>query len=207
MVVIVVLSTLVSTCGCGVKPRLRYVAGDSTLHEVAVDRPRPRHPGVLTDEERDPDTRTPMAGPDGALQEPAVWRDVPVSAGPSGPARQEADGGMEAPPEEPPEDPIGAHYATALGLQTTCRYDEALAYYRGVLDAEPDGLYAGRALVRMAEIYLSQGYAGRDPQHARVLLSEVLARFPDSAAASTVCDLAGDLCVGVGGSQGPLTVP
>ena len=99
----------------------------------------------------------------------------------------------DAPAEEPAADPVQAHFTDALGLQSGCRWGEALATYRGVVEAQPAGPYAARSLVRMAEIYLEPGYHARDPERARALLQEVQARFPDSAAAAVAGDLLGRL--------------
>lgn len=151
---------LTALAGCAVKPPLRYVAPDGTLHEVAVEPQRLRQRQAL---------------------------DVPRRSG----------DGVEAP--EPlggsnPDDEARAHYATAVGLQAGCRYGEALAHFRGYLEASPDGELVGRTMVRMAEIYREPGFAGRDDERARELLAEVVARFPGTAAATLACDMAGDLC-------------
>jgi hypothetical protein len=45
----------------------------------------------------------------------------------------------------------------------------------------------------MAEIHLDPAYAGRDVERARSLLSEVLARFPDSAPSTVARQLLGNL--------------
>ena len=147
--------------GCGVKPPLRYVAPDDSLHDVTF---QPRTPD-----------RTAAAG-DEALTEDT---DLPSPVDP--------------PPRRSKADVARRHYASAVGLQAACRYDEALAHLRGYLAAEPDGEYAASALVRMAEIHLDPAYAGRDVERARSLLSEVLARFPDSAPSTVARQLLGNL--------------
>ena len=144
---------LLVTCGCGVKPPLRYVAADDTLHEVGfVERGAP--------ERAQPDDGEPTT-----VEPPKV----------------------RAP--QRPADAARAHYATAVGLQATCHFEEALAHYRGYLSAEPDGEYAARSMVRMASIYLEPGYRGRDPERARSLIAEVIARFPESTAAAVARDI------------------
>jgi len=157
---------LVVGAGCAVKPPLRYVAPDGTLHDVAVEprRSRPAGGGV-------------PAGP-GAAAPP-----------------EEAPGGPAAPQERAADDEARSHYLTAVGLQGDCRFGEALSLYRGYLEAEPDGSLAGRAMVRMAEIYLDPGYVGQDEARARALLAEVAARFPGSAEATVACELLGSDCV------------
>ena len=144
---------LVASAGCGVKPPLRYVAADDTLHEI------------------------------GFIQQGAAARaqsgDAEIVA-----AELPAVGAVRR-----PEDAARAHYATAVGLQATCHYEEALAHLRGYLSAEPNGEYAARAMVRMATIYLEPGHRGRDPERARSLIAEVFARFPDSTAAAVAREL------------------
>lgn len=153
-----VSATLVPACA--VKPPLRYVAPDGTLHDVAVE---PKHLRP---------------------QRPAPEHD---RAGP----RRGAPAGRP-PPDRAEADPH-VHYATAVGLMADCRPREALAHFRGYLEVAPDGPMATRALVRMAEIHLDPTYAGRDEQRARELLAEVLAREPDSAAATVARDLLDEL--------------
>ncbi len=157
---IALIAVVLATAGCAVKPPLRYVAPDGTLHEVAVE---PRR-----------------------LQQQPVPTETPPGDGADRPPRP--------PAESVPDDPARAHYTTAVGLQAACRLGEALAHFRGYLEVAPDGDLAPRAMVRMAEIYRDPAFAGRDEGRARELLAEVVARFPDSAAATVACEMAGDLC-------------
>ncbi len=143
---------LLPLAGCAVKPALRYVSPEGELYEAGITPPR----------------RGERAPPRG---------DSASAALPAGAAE-----GLDAPAPSTPGDPVQAHFTTALGLQASCRYGEALATYRGVIEADPDGVYAARAMVRMAEILLEPGYHGADPERARELLREVEARFPGSAA-------------------------
>jgi len=145
---------LIALAGCGVKPPLRYVSPEDTLHEVGfVERSAA---GVV---------QPTVEGAPTVTEPPAVR---PVAR---------------------PEDAARAHYATAVGLQAACHFEEALAHYRGYLSAQPQGEFAARALVRMATIYLEPGYRGRDPERARALIAEVTARFPASAAATVAREL------------------
>ncbi len=147
--------------GCAVKPPLRYVAPDGSLHDVVVEPQRSR--------ERRP-------------QPPGE----PAPESPAEPA---------AVPEQEPADEGRSHYLTAVGLQSECRFGEALALYRGYLEAEPEGTLAGRTLLRMAEIYLEPGFIGRDDERARGLLAEVAARFPGTAEATVACEMLGTDCL------------
>ena len=151
--------------GCAVKPPLRYVAPDGTLHDVVVEprrsRERPPAPAV------DPPPRD-LGGPGKSSE---------VSS------------------EQAPADEGRSHYLSAVGLQGECRFGEALAMYRGYLESEPDGSLAGRSLLRMAEIYLEAGFMGRDEERARELLAEVAARFPGTAEATVACELLGSDCL------------
>ena len=160
---------------CGVKPQLRYVAPDDTLHDV-----------VFTTQSSRSEVRPAVTGDD-----PEVVADGP-----------EGDGSRVARGPVRPRDVARAHYATAVGLQAGCHYDEALAHLRGYLTAEPDGEFAARALVRMGEIYGKPGYSAYDPEQARALLSEVTARYPGTAAAAVACGLLDDGCVGTDRPQG-----
>ncbi len=164
---------LVATSGCGVKPPLKYVSPDGTLHDVLVQGGglRPQRPET-------PDQRA----------------DESVRDEGAPPAGSPADGFAE----RPPADEVQAHFTTAVGLQAECRHEEALAFFRGVVEADPDGPLAPRAMVRMAEIYLAQGYAGRDELRGRELLAEVVGRFPGSAAATAACDRMPELCLPTG---------
>lgn len=158
--------------GCGVKPPLKYVSPDGTLHDVAVVQGglRPQRP----DGEH---------GPGGERAVPAV---DPTKA----PTADDV--------HRPPTDETQAHFTTAVGFQAECRHEEALAYFRGVVEADPQGALAGRSLVRMAQVYLAEGYQGRDEQRARELLVEVVGRFSGTAAATAACDLMPDLCLPAG---------
>ncbi len=154
---ILILSLVLA--GCGVKPPLRYVAPDDSLHDVTFQPRAPDHAAAAEAHTEGTDPQIPV--------------DRPAR-------RSKADVARH-------------HYASAVGLQAACRHDEALAHLRGYLAAEPDGEYAASALVRMAEIHLDPAYTGRDVERARSLLSEVLARFPDSAPSTVARQLLGDL--------------
>lgn len=142
--------------GCAVKPSMRYIAPDGSLHDAhdIPARPAPARPAAAVD---------------------ATTR--------------EADPAAVTPAVEPAVDPVRAHFTTALGLQTRCLWGEALATYRGVIEADPDGPLAGRALVRMAEIHLEPGYHAGDPERAIALLHEVVARFPGTTACGAAEEL------------------
>ncbi len=158
------LVVLLALTGCAVKPPLRYVAPDDTLHDVAY---QPRRAQEDLQEQR---FREGLEG---------------AEAGP-----------VDAPDrlQHSAADAARAHFATAVGLQGSCHHGEALAHYRGYLAAEPDGPYAARAMVRMAEIYLEPGFRGHDPDRARELLIEVRARFPESTAAAVACGVLPEVC-------------
>lgn len=160
-----ILILSLALAGCGVKPPLRYVAPDDSLHDVAFQPRQPAHGAVEF------------------VEEPSEE----LSEGPDQPHR------VEPPPRRSKADVARHHYASAVGLQAACRHDEALAHLRGYLAAEPDGEYAASALVRMAEIHLDPAYTGNDGERARSLLSEVVARFPDSAPATVARRLLGTL--------------
>jgi hypothetical protein len=144
--------------GCAVKPPMRYVAPDGSLH---------------------------------AAHEVPSRRTLPPPTASVETAADEPDPATVAPSVEPAVDPVRAHFTTALGLHAGGHWGEALATYRGVIEADPDGPFAGRALVRMAEIHLEPGNHAADPERARVLLREVVARFPGSTAAGTAEELLG----------------
>ncbi len=156
----VLAAALMLGAGCAVKPPLRYVAPDGTLHDVVVEpqRTRQRPPAAHTGPQADaPEAPRP-----------------PVAAQPADEAR--------------------SHYSTAVGLQAACRFGEAMSHLRGYLEVAPDGELAGRAMVRMAEIYREPAFIGNDEERARALLAEVVARFPGSTAATLACEMAPDLC-------------
>ena len=157
---VLLATALLLGVGCAVKPPLRYVAPDGTLHDVVVEPQRTRQ-------------RPPATVPD---------------------AQGDAPDAPRPPEAAQPADEARAHYSTAVGLQAACRYGEALSHLRGYLEVEPEGELAGRAMVRMAEIYREPAFAGRDEERARALLSEVVGRFPGSTAAALACQMAPELC-------------
>ncbi len=202
-------SACLALAACGVKPRLVYTDADGAQHEVGIE-PR-RHAGVGREaspvdpvggasvQEASPggEARRAAAGPPG-------WRLDPTGVGAEtkgSPVEREERCGIrrgvgpgESAADASPEDDARAHYATAVGLQRSCHYEEALSYLRGYLQSEPDGPHAGRALVRMAEILRTEAYQGYDPERARTLLAEAVARFPGSAAAVAACEMEPSVC-------------
>jgi TolA-binding protein len=207
--------------GCGVKPRLVYTDVDGVQHAVGLDRRRPLIDDELDADAgptnssavaETPGTQPQTLGSRPGTETPGTRPAMPTIRTGDEPRDWRHDPRGEVPP---PTQPVGgpltagggpagdtlteteaarAHYATAAGLHAACRYDEALSYLRGYLQAEPDGPYAARALVRMAEIHRTEAYQGYDPERARALLAEVVARFPGSAAAATACELEPTVC-------------